>query len=303
MNNLLRGAAFCNLKEVDELTCLHINHPKFFAEVCLQGAQLTQFRHRSKGDLIWLSPDAFYKKGRSIRGGIPVCWPWFGALDFNPDAIKQAMHSELAHGFARQLNWSLQNIHESAQGVRLTLTLSHTTDTLKIWPHEFCLSCHIDLGDDIKIKLTTQNLSNTPMVLSQALHTYLPTHDIHQTRILGAKNGQYIDALDNWQLKQQQGSIGFTEEVDRIYLGHNQYQILAHNKQFTLNSNSQSSIIWNPWINKSKRLAGFPHNGYEKMFCIESANVLSDSIALTPGESHTLEMSLDCIDPGDETHD
>ncbi len=300
---MLSRSAFCNLKQVDELTCLHIEHPNFFAEICLQGSQLTQFKHRSKGDFLWLSPDAFYKKGRSVRGGIPVCWPWFGALNFNPEAVKQAVNSDLAHGFARELNWSIENIYESVHGVRLTLTLSHTEETLKIWPHEFRLTCHMDLGDDIKIELTTENISKTSMALSQALHTYLPTQDIHRTRILGAGNGQYIDALDNWQLKQQQGSIGFTEEVDRIYLGAYQYQILSYNKHFVLNSNSQSSIIWNPWVNKSKKLAGFPANGYKKMFCIESANVLSDHLKLVPGQSHTLKMSLGCIDSGGDVHE
>jgi len=293
---MIKQSAFCTLKQVDELSCLHIAHPKFFAEICLQGAQLTQFKHSQRGELLWLSPDAHYKKGASVRGGIPVCWPWFGALAFNPDVVKEAVHSQQAHGFARELDWTLENISESAQGVRVTLALTHNEQTLKIWPHEFKLVCQIELGDKLAITLTSQNLSPAPMAISQALHTYLPTQDIHETRVLGAGNGQYIDALDNWQLKKQEGTIGFNQEVDRIYLGDHQYQILTPNKQFTLTSNSHSSIVWNPWINKSKRLSGFPPQGYKNMLCIESANVLSDHLKLAPGTSHSLKMQLSCTD-------
>jgi len=293
---MIKQSAFCTLKQVDELSCLHITHPKFFAEICLQGAQLTQFKHSQRGEMLWLSPDALYKKGASVRGGIPVCWPWFGALAFNPDVVKEAVQSQQAHGFARELEWTLERICESAQGVRITMTLTHNEQTLKLWPHEFKLVCQFELGDTIAVELTSQNLSPSPMAISQALHTYLPTQNIHKTRVLGAGNGQYIDALDNWQLKKQVGAIGFNQEVDRIYLGDNQYQILTPNKQFSLCSNSHSSIVWNPWINKSKRLSGFPQQGYKNMLCIESANVLSDHLKLAPGKSHTLKMQLACSD-------
>ena len=291
---MLKRSAFCTLKQIGELECLHIEHPKFSAEICLQGSQLTRFKHRQHGDLLWLSPMAHYKKGASVRGGIPICWPWFGGLAFNPEAVKSAVRSNLAHGFARELPWSIEEIKESAQGVRLILALTHNEDTLKIWPHEFILTCQFELGDDIKIELTTQNLGSSDMAISQALHTYLPTQSIHDTRVLGAGNGSYIDALDEWQLKKQHGAIGFSQEVDRIYLGGNQYQILTPNKHLSLTSNSQSSIVWNPWVNKSKRLSGFPKEGYKNMLCIESANVLSDHLKLASGESHSLKMQLSC---------
>ena len=295
MSAMIKRSAFCTFKQVAELTCLHIEHPKFCAEICLQGAQLTQFKHKQHGDLLWLSPDANYQRGASVRGGIPICWPWFGALARNPSAVQAGLPSQQAHGFARELDWTLDDVNEFAHGVRLTLSLGHDENTLKIWPHEFKLVCQLELGDDITIALTSHNLSDTNMAIAQALHTYFPTPNIHETRVLGAGNGQYVDALDDWQLKKQVGGIGFKQEVDRIYLGNNQYQILTPSKQFSLTCNSHSSVVWNPWIKKSKRLSGFPSDGYKNMLCIESANVLSDYLQLAPGESQTLRMQLSCV--------
>ncbi len=296
---MLNNSAFCTYTKIEELECIEIMHPKFEALICLQGAQLTRFKHSEHGDLLWLSPQAQYKKGASVRGGIPICWPWFGALEFNPaivrESVKTPINSNSAHGFARELPWELIEVQESVHGVEISLQLRHNKDTLKIWPYEFELTCHFKLADTIAIQLRSKNLSPNAMAISQALHTYLPTSDISNTRVLGAGDGQYIDALDEWQLKKQHGSINFNQEVDRIYLGDNQYRILTPKKHLTLSSNSQSSIVWNPWIKKSQRLSQFPNNGYKKMLCIESANVLSDHLKLNQGETHSLNMSLSSL--------
>ncbi len=289
---MLKHAAFCSLEKVDELECIQIKHPKFSAQICLQGAQLTSFKSKKKGELLWLSPTAEFKKGQSIRGGIPICWPWFGVVEFNPEVVKAGIQSNSAHGFARQLPWKLHSLVESAHGISIALKLSHDENTLKIWPFEFELICHFELGNDIAINLTSKNLSSNSMALSQALHTYLPTEDIHKTRILGAASGDYIDALDDWVLKKQQGAICFNQEVDRIYLGANTYRVLSPNKQLLLTSNSHSSIVWNPWVNKSKWLSQFPNCSYQNMLCIESSNTLNDHIKLASNESHSLNMQL-----------
>ena len=135
---MLNNSAFCTYTKIDEIECIEIKHPKFEAQICLQGAQLTRFKHTEHGDLLWLSPQAQYKKGASVRGGIPICWPWFGALEFNPAIIKESVKTPIsssnAHGFARELPWELIEVQESAHGVEVSLQLRHNQDTLKIWP-------------------------------------------------------------------------------------------------------------------------------------------------------------------------
>lgn len=290
---MLEKSVFCKLEVIEQLPCLRIQHPKFFAEICLQGAQLTQFIPTGKSPLIWLSPTARYQKQQGLRGGIPICWPWFGALEKNPDTIKrQTEPNHLAHGFVRTMDWHLTEYNENVHQVNLTLSVSHSADSLKIWPFEFQLNCHFSLSKSLSMKLETKNLSNQSMYFSQALHSYFPTSDIDRTRILGAEKQTYIDALDKWKQKQQQTVIAIKEEVDRLYFGHSDYQILTPTQSIRVRSDSKSSVIWNPWINKSKRLSQFSQNDYRSMLCIESANVLHDSVCLPAKQSHILSLDI-----------
>lgn len=290
---LIEDKSFSSIIKQDELECLHINHPEFFAEICLQGAQLTQFKHRSHGDFLWLSPTAQYKQGQSLRGGVPICWPWFGVLDKNPNSVIECVKGpQGSHGFSRTLCWDLSNIAESQDAVMVELTLKHSQESLAIWPFKFELTCRFTFAEKLTIELTTQNLDEHPFTLSQALHTYFPVDDISAVSIQGANNHKYVDALDGWQEKQQQAAIQFDQEVDRIYLGNIEYQFNSGEESFQLSSNSHSSVVWNPWINKSKTLSQFPDDAYQSMLCIENANVLDDVVTVKPYQSHTLSMAL-----------
>lgn len=289
----LNNTSYCELISQQELECIHIRHPKFFAEVCLQGAQLTQFKAIDQEPLIWLSPTAEYKRGVGIRGGIPVCWPWFGALDKNPVTVKNCFTpTETAHGFARTQIWSVTDIQETEENVTLELELSANQETKKYWPHDFALKLALVLSETIELNLTSINTSHEPMHISQALHTYFPTSDIHGTSIHGVENQKYIDALDNWNQKTQQNSLIISEEVDRLYFGKSDYQIHTPSQTILVTSDSNSSVIWNPWIEKSQRLSQFPDTAYEKMLCIESANVMDDHVSLTPHSQHTLSVTI-----------
>lgn len=289
----LSESAFCKWVTVDELSCLHINHPKFFAEIAKQGAHLTQYKHHEQGDYIWLSPTAEYKSKQSLRGGIPICWPWFGMLEKNPDSVISGVIGEQsAHGFARLQNWELVYIQESAHSVMVEFCLSENEATLKVWPYTFDLRCRFHMGEELTVELINFNTGDAPFEVTQALHTYLGISDLPNLKIQGAHQKTYIDALDDWKTKQQRGSIQISEEVDRIYLGEIQYQFSDNNHSIELTSNSESSVVWNPWIEKSKRLSQFPETAYQNMLCIENGNILDDSVTLLPKERHTLRMTL-----------
>lgn len=285
--------AFCKLVEQDQLTCLHIEHPKFFAEVCLQGAQLTQFKPAEKAPLLWLSPVAEYKEGQSVRGGVPVCWPWFGNLKKNPASVQDNMPpSEIAHGFARQLPWTVQSIKESCHNVTVVMTLTDSSATQAMFPHAFNLTLELKLSESIELTLTTHNLSQNTFKFSQALHTYLPVTNIKDCMILGAQSQSYIDALDNWKEKKQIGAINIQQEVDRLYFGRAEYSVISPSRHIHVSSNSESSVIWNPWIEKSRRLSQYPDDGYQTMVCIESANIMSDHVSLDPMAKQSLKVKI-----------
>lgn len=276
---------FCTLIKIDELDALKIEHPSFKATLLLQGAQLVEFRpqNRQFENVLWLSPSAQYKQGKPIRGGIPICWPWFGDLDKNPEVIQdQIKHQDSAgaHGFARSLPWEIKNIYEDCHHIEVTLILTSNSASKELWPFDFDLEAKFTFSTKLKLKLTTTNTGIHPFSLSQALHTYLPTVDIDRSYIHNTHNLTYIDALDNWNKKQQIGKISFSSETDRLYFfDESNYSLRLETPNQTLlinNSNSQSAVIWNPWIEKSKRLSQFSPLDFKNMLCIETANVVTD---------------------------
>ncbi|SIT12323.1 D-hexose-6-phosphate mutarotase [Neptunomonas antarctica] len=289
--------AFCQQTKRGELDSLEINHPLFKATILLQGAQIIEFSPAQHDCLnaLWLSPSAHYKSGESVRGGIPICWPWFGAADKNPASVRDNIRHPVAHGFARSRVWQLKHIKESCHQVEIVLRLSSDADSHEYWPYDFELEAKFILGKTLTLFLITHNTDHRIVNLTQALHTYLPTSDINCTYINGANNTCYIDAMDQWRTKSQQGNIHFNTETDRLYL-FNQSPILQaftpHHKLTLHNFNSRSAVIWNPWTEKSKRLSQFNATDFKTMFCIETANVLEDSVTLAPNTCHQIGMQL-----------
>jgi len=293
-HSFIHRSVFCQSVTRGELDAIQIQHPKCSATLLLQGAQLLEFiPSTADRNLLWLSPDAEYKQGKSIRGGIPVCWPWFGAAEKNPTQVSDAVRKPIAHGFARNLNWTLAELKESCHQVEVVLTLSSNETTHQYWPYEFELQAHFIFADQLTVELVTTNKDAKAFHISQALHTYLPTQDIKQTQVNGFSGLNYIDALDSWCEKNQTGTIQFKAETDRLYQAPENILAITPNHQTLLESkDSASAVVWNPWIKKSQGLSQFADDAYQRMFCIETANVLWDIKEIEPDASQTLTLTL-----------
>ncbi|MFT7411471.1 MAG: glucose-6-phosphate 1-epimerase [Oleispira sp.] len=294
---------FCQQIHIGQLEAIKIEHPLFSATLLLQGAQLIEFTPIDRtNNLLWLSDTVEYIKGKPLRGGIPICWPWFGNLDQNPEAIQdQIQEPANAHGFVRSLPWQIVSINESGHQVDIVLALTSTEKSKALWPFEFTLEARFSFSKKLEIELTTTNTGSKAFAISQALHTYLPITDIAKTYIHNAHNTCYIDALDNWKEKKQIGRIGFSEETDRLYFFTTkantvpQYELRVESPKQQLllkNTQSQSAVIWNPWITKSKQLSQFQPEDYRRMVCIETANVMTDHKVLTPNQKQSLTLEL-----------
>ncbi len=306
---------FCQQVKIDQLEAIKIKHPLCNATLLLQGAQLIEFTptdninntktgNSQSNNLLWLSDTVEYQQGKPLRGGIPICWPWFGNLDKNPESIQNQIHnknSASAHGFARSILWKVYSIKESCHCVEIVLSLTSNEQTKALWPFEFSLEAHFVFSKQLELELKTTNKSDTEFSFSQALHTYLPTDDIKKTYIHNAHNSRYIDAMDNWQEKLQTGRIGFSGETDRLYFfdkksstdNNFELRVESPSKQLLIKSiNSQSAVIWNPWIKKSLSLSQFNPDHYKQMFCIETANIMSDCITLAPKQQYSLSLYL-----------
>ena len=277
-----------------DLPCWEIRHRHQTLVIAEQGAQVLSYQRDGEHPLIWLSEKAAYQRGQGVRGGVPVCWPWFGGLDFNPEEIRQqyALAEPPAHGLVRQQPWALTHSEQDDEQITLTFALSPHADRQSLPSVEPSLIVRLD--DGLSLTLHNHNHGSQPVWISQALHSYFAVSDCRQVEIHGLDSCPYVDALDDWQRHQQEGPLTFHGETDRLYL---QLPDTLHiddpawQRRLTLSaSGSRSAVVWNLWIDKSRRLTQFADDAWQRMLCIETARVLDNALLLGPDEQHSMEV-------------
>lgn len=267
------------------LTIARINNGLATAEIALQGAHLYSWQPRGAAPVIWLSQDARFDAGKAIRGGVPVCWPWFG---FHEEDLKKP-----AHGFVRTIAWAVtatEALDDGRTSIRFTLTSND--HTLAIWPHAFRLNYTVTIGQKLDLQLITENTGSTPFKISEAFHTYFTIGDIDGIEIHGLAGYTYADKADDMTLKMEPGPILIRNEVDHIYLDTDgTCRIEDRVQQRHINISTQGShttVVWNPWVEKSIKMGDMGENGYRTMVCVESANALNNKVTVEPGRHHEL---------------
>ncbi len=259
--------------------------------VALHGAHVLNWTAGGEG-LLWLSPVARIKAGKGIRGGIPVCWPWFG--DHATDASKPA------HGFVRQRAWEVIAATASVDAVVLTLAQATGAADRAAWPHQAEARLTVTLGAGLALALETHNTGQALFPLTQALHTYFRVSDIAKVQVTGLDGRAYLDKLEGFGRKVQAGGIGFERELDRIYLGDTSaIELVDRSAKRTMriaSTGSRSAVVWNPWIEKTARLGDMGSaQAYAQMLCIETANAGDDVVTLAPGARHVLGASYSVV--------
>lgn len=269
------------------------------ATIFLQGAQVSEYGLKNQPPTLWLSPLCNYKPGQPLRGGVPICWPWFGELAKNPEPITAQIDQPdpPAHGFARNRDWQLLDIQvPSPEQTRLLLNLEIEAGAEPFWPFASELQLEIRIGEELELRLSTFNHDQKPFHYSTALHSYFNINAIDKLTIEGLAEKPYIDALDNWETKSQAGALSVNREIDRIYQQLKQPIVLhdlGHQRTIEVSSQgTHSAVIWNPWQDKAKRLGCFPDDAYKKMLCVEPACALNDCVELQPGQSHQLITTI-----------
>jgi glucose-6-phosphate 1-epimerase len=265
------------------------------AVVALQGAQVLSWRCAGHTEnSLWLSPVAKLGTGKAVRGGVPVCWPWFGP---HPAGAKKP-----AHGFVRAAVWRVTGSAAADGRARLVLSFAAGGIDPALWPSRAQAEIEITLTDKLTIALSTDNLSAQPFALTQALHTYLAVGDIADVSVAGLEGRTYIDQLDANVRRVQTDTIQFSGEVDRIYQSSPDDVIVTDRslgREIRVSkSGSQSTVVWNPWIDKAQRLGDLGVEGHKHLLCIETANAGDDVVTLAPRARHRLvtELSVRSID-------
>lgn len=257
------------------------------AKIALQGAHIFHYCKTNQEPLLWLSDISDFEQGKAIRGGIPICWPWFG---FHEDKTLPQ------HGFARTSLWEfIESDEPNTKTSSVSFRLRHSSKTLKMWQYKFDLELKITISDSLKLELRTINLDDKEFMITQALHTYFAVSNISEASIGGLDKKPYLDALT---LKQeiQDGNIFFDSEVDRVYQEVDGEVVLRDkNREINImNSCSSSVVVWNPWIEKTKRMSAMREDAYKNMLCIESSNAYDDAVVVKSNSSHTLGAVIGC---------
>ncbi len=268
---------------------LDISNCNASVKVAQNGAQIFGFDRVGEPPVIWVSPEAIYKKGFPLRGGIPICWPWFGP---HPEDEKKPQH-----GFARIMSWELEDFSDSDKGVTLSsFSLSESEDTLRLWPYRFRLTLSVEVSKALTIRLNTKNTDDRPFEITQALHAYFFVGDIQDVEIEGLDGHYYVDKVKGGEEARQDGSLFITSETDRIYRHTGSCRLIDRRFGRVIvidKKGSGSTVVWNPWQEKARQMADFPDDGFRNMVCIEAANVLEDRVRLEPGQEFTLEKRIE----------
>ncbi|KPW44074.1 Aldose 1-epimerase [Pseudomonas syringae pv. antirrhini] len=285
--------------QYDELNCWRIRHGEAELLVAQQGAHILSYQVAGQPPLVWLNEEAAFKKGKAIRAGMPICWPWFGNLERNPQSV-QAMRDSSepakAHGEVRALDWQLLGIGADGDALLVEFVLPEAEGHLPGWPHNVALKLSIRLDHALNVSLVSYNCGAEPVTFSQALHTYFAVSDVRQVSIEGLDGLRYIETLANWEEREQTGDLTFTGETDRIYqdtpgvlsIVDPEWQRRIHIRS----TGSKSAILWNPWIEKTGKFTDMAADGWQRMVCVETANVLDDVVTLAPDQMHVLGVSI-----------
>ena len=272
------------------LTMVEVSNAQATATIALQGAHLLTWAPKGQQPVIWLSTAAKFAPGKSVRGGIPICWPWFGP--------HESEKSFPAHGYARTVEWDVVETEALANGAtRLLFRFNGNEASAKMWPHNTPCDYQLTIGAALEMELLTRNQEKTPVTIGQALHTYFAISNIREVAVDGLDGCPYLDKVDGFKRKQQDGAVSFSGETDRIYLDSTADCLIddaAMKRRIRISKRSSASTIaWNPWIEKAEQMGDLGERSYLGMVCVESANAADDVATIPAGGEHLLYVRYD----------
>jgi len=272
--------------EKDDVKIVRVIHEKASAGICLHGGHVVSFQPKGQPDLIWMSEQALFDGKAALRGGIPICWPWFGRI------------AAPAHGFARNSEWTLLEHRENENGVIVELGLLPSESTLAVWPYQFQAHLLVEIGDELKVTLDVTNTDSQAWTFSGALHTYLTVGDIEQAATTGM-GPEYIDSLKGGEICQGGETLQLTDTIDRVYTQPStqitvQDPVLKRSLVVE-NQGHNSAVLWNPWAEGAQGMGDMQDDGYKTFLCVEStlhAPSIEQGKTLQPSESHQLITTI-----------
>lgn len=265
------------------------------ATISHYGAQLLRFTPYTGVPAIDFSPLSDPATAQNVRGGIPICLPWFGRAHASSLELPD---NAPAHGFARNISWDLVEVDDYYACFRMT----HQGDPnapegspAKFFPHSFEAEMKYVLSTDLVATLTVTNTDNHDWAFEAALHTYLCIGDLKDIQVFGLENAEFFDALKGSHRRQTCEELTFVGPVDRVYRSDNNLIIndpRYHRRLLIETENMRSVIVWTPWKDGVESIADIPDDLWDSFVCIEVGNVWDDAVSLAPGQSLSMSMRL-----------
>jgi glucose-6-phosphate 1-epimerase len=254
----------------------------------LHGAHVTSWKPAGNDEVLFISTKSHWEEGQAIRGGIPICFPWFrGKLD-DPHAP--------AHGFVRTKMWQLESITQNENEVAVTMFTQSDEHTRKWWPGEFRLVHRATFGSNLRLELICTNAGTTPFRFEEALHTYNRIANIQDARVQGLDGVSYLDNTDSNKEKTQRGDVSIVSATDSAYCNtQNEVDLLDLNNKRRIRlqkEHSHSTVVWNPWREGAARLQDLGDGEWKLYLCVEASNILGAAVNLAPGQEHRMAAVL-----------
>ena len=268
-------------------------------EIYLHGAHVTSWCPEGAEEVIFLSSRSKWEDGQAIRGGVPICFPWFGDKADDPSAP--------AHGFVRTKSWSLESIAISADAVTVNMSTVSDETTKRWWPADFRAVYRASFGAELKLELEVHNLGSTAVYFEEALHAYFKVGDVRSARVKGLNAVHYLDKTDHYCEKVQQSEVEITSETDRVYLDTESPlqlsdPVLRRHIQVA-KQNSRTTVIWNPWSEKAKAISDLGSDQWTEMLCIETSNVRAYAAEAAPGDCRRMNAVITTVNKAGDGRD
>jgi glucose-6-phosphate 1-epimerase len=260
------------------------------ASVSIYGAHVLSYRPKGQEEVLWMSSLSTFEEGNPIRGGIPVCFPWFG-----PHASDS---KKPQHGFARLQMWKVAETIDLPEGeTQLSLTLRQNPKIKTLWPYSFQADMIITVGAWLKVTFRCTNTGKEQFSYSGALHSYFAVSDIANVKIKGLGGSCYYDGLGaTVPSTQEEGSLVIRKEENRRYINTTSDCIIEDSglsrKIRVGKTGSRVTVVWNPGAEMAKKIADMPDDGYKNMVCVEAVNAYDDIVTVQPKGSCTLATNI-----------
>jgi glucose-6-phosphate 1-epimerase len=253
------------------------------ADICLYGAQVTNFKPYNTIEILWMSPESKFVEGSPIRGGIPVCFPWFGP--------HKTDSSKPQHGFGRLMYWDVTETASMKTGETLVrLQLCSSEETKAYWDYDFCAELTVIVGKILTATLKVTNTSSVNFEYTCALHSYFSLSSIEEIQIEGLQNTKYYNQLEPGDFIQETEKLEIHKAETRHYYDTETDCIIIDplfaRKIKVAKSGSKITTVWNPWEEASCKIEDLPDDAFHTFVCIEAVNAFNNAIQLAPGESH-----------------